>query len=273
MDAIIIRPLTEMKEFRDCHQLQAIAWNLKDMEEVVPDHQLLTAQKNGGLVLGAYLDQEMIGFSYGFVGLNLQKQVIFCSHLLAVLPQYRGLSIGYSLKLAQREEILKKGISIITWTFDPLETANAKLNLKKLGGVANTYYINHYGSLDGINKDLPSDRLVIEWHINSERVRSIIQGNDIEMPREIYKPLELLPAEDGTEPLMKEFEEKETILLEVPTQIQKIKKDNSSLALRWRFALREAMCNYFAKGYYVDNLLNMSDDSVSYVLKKGGVLS
>ncbi len=267
-NTVTIRPLTEMEELRSCHGIQAISWNLKDMEEVVPDHQLFTAQKNGGLVLGAFLDQEIIGFSYGFVGLNQQKKVIFCSHLLAVLPQYRGLSIGYKLKLVQREEVLKKGISTITWTFDPLETANAKLNISKLGGIASTYYINHYGDLEGINKGVPSDRLLIEWHLNSKRVRTIIEGNSNEIPKMAYKPLELQPVENGAEPLMTEFKEEEAILLEIPKQFQRIKQDDSALALRWRLALREALCHYFARGYYIDNLYNMTDDSVSYVLKK-----
>lgn len=269
-DAIVIRPLSDMKEFRACHKVQAISWGLKDMEEVVPDHLLFTTQKNGGLVMGAFMGKELIGFSYGIIGLTLQNQVTFCSHLLAVLPEHRGLSIGYRLKLAQREEIMKKGISTITWTFDPLETANAKLNITKLGGIARTYYINHYGDLNGINKGLPSDRLLIEWHLATDRVKSIIKGKDIQYPQEAFKALELIPSREGPEPLIKSFQEKEAILLEIPTKIQKIKSDNSTLALKWRIALRNALCHYFNEGYYINCVCNIDDKSATYVLFKGG---
>ena len=272
--AIIIRPLTEMKEFRICHTIQAKTWGFKDMVEVIPDHQLLTAHKNGGQVLGAFHDGEMVGFSYGFVGLNHQNQVIFCSHMLAVLPNYRGIGLGYKMKLAQREGVLAKGIDIISWTFDPLEVINAKLNFTKLGGISNTYYINHYGEmLDELNKGLPSDRLLVEWHINTDRVRDAIAGKDIEPSGGTFKVLELVSGAEGSEPLVREYKEEKVVLLDIPVGFQKLKKDNRNCALKWRLALRDTLSHYFATGYYISCLDNITDKKATYVLVKGGQLS
>lgn len=273
-NAITICSLREMKEFRACHTVQAKTWGLKDMEEVVPDHQLFTAHKNGGLVLGTYHDGELVGFSYGFVGLNHQNKLIFCSHILAVLPDYRGMGLGYKMKLAQRKGVLTRGIDEINWTFDPLEAANAKLNFTKLGGISNTYYINHYGEmLDELNKGLPSDRLLVEWHINTNRVEDIIGGKDIEIPVEGFKALELAPGAKGPEPLIREFKEEKAVLLDIPVGFQKLKKDNRDLALKWRLALRDALCHYFDRGYYINCLHNITDKKATYVLTRGGELS
>lgn len=273
-NAVVIRPLKSMEEFRFCHTVQAKTWGLKDMEEVIPDHQLLTAHKNGGLVLGAFHKEEMVGFSYGFIGLNQQNKIIFCSHILAVLPEYRGMGIGYKMKLAQREGVLAKGIDIINWTFDPLETANAKLNFTKLGGVSNTYYLNHYGKmLDELNKGLPSDRLLVEWHINTKRVKDIIGGKAIGTPTEAFKALELILSASGPEPLIREFKEEKTVFIDIPVGFQKLKKENKDLALKWRLSLRDALCHYFKKGYYISCLHNITDKKATYVLIKGEKLS
>ena len=44
------------------------------------------------------------------------------SHMLGVLPEYRNAGVGRLLKLHQREDALARGIDLIEWTFDPLET-------------------------------------------------------------------------------------------------------------------------------------------------------
>lgn len=269
---VVIRPLKNMDEYRACHDLQFHTWGFSNYIDVVPDHQLMTAHNNGGLVLGAFLGENLIGFSYGFVGLNKQNRIIFCSHLLAVLPQYRGYGLGYKLKLAQREEVLKKGINIITWTFDPLETANARLNFTKLGGIARTYYLNYYGiMLDELNKGLPSDRLLLEWHLDSKRVRSVIENNQVNFPKIGFTVLEGKEIKGLLEPIPQDFQDAQTVLVEIPKNFQTIKKKNFSLAYQWRFTLRDILCHYFARGYYINYLINKSDVCNVYVLNKGEI--
>ena len=150
-------------------------WDLPDVE-VVPLHVLITAAKNGGLLLGAFDGETLAGFVFGFPGLTPDGKLKHCSHMAGVHPAYRDRGLGYSLKLAQRLHVLAQGIDLITWTFDPLETRNATLNFHKLGAICNTYLPNLYGEMhNGLNAGLPSDRFQVDWWIASERVAQRLQ--------------------------------------------------------------------------------------------------
>jgi predicted GNAT superfamily acetyltransferase len=117
--------------------------------------------------------------------------------MLAVRDGYRNQSIGARLKLAQREDALKRGITRIEWTFDPVEIKNAFLNIHKLGAIVRTYEENFYGvSSSRLQGGLQTDRLVAEWWIASPRVIAAIEGNaardeeswleEIRIPAAIY---------------------------------------------------------------------------------------
>ena len=99
------------------------------------------------------------------------------SHMAAVLPEFRDLGIGRRLKLAQREDALARGIPLIEWTFDPLQTKNAYFNICRLGAIARRYLTDVYGSTSSpLHAGLPTDRLVAEWHLDSPRVVDILGG-------------------------------------------------------------------------------------------------
>jgi predicted GNAT superfamily acetyltransferase len=92
--------------------------------------------------------------------------------MLAVLPEYRNARLGRRLKLAQREDALARGFDRMEWTFDPLEIKNARLNIARLGAIARRYIPDFYGpSTSPLQGGLPTDRLVAEWWLRSERVR------------------------------------------------------------------------------------------------------
>ena len=115
-EALTIRSLTTTTELEDVRTLESRVWG---EEEATPVHQTLTAVKNGGLVLGAFLDEKLIGFQYSFPGFD-GNCVYLCSHILSVDPAYRSMGIGAKLKHAQRQESKKKGYSYIRCTYDPL---------------------------------------------------------------------------------------------------------------------------------------------------------
>ena len=114
-----IRPIRTHREYRAVEQLQHEIWGLEKVE-IVPDHLLLTAQKNGGLVLGAFAASQggesnlLVGFVFGFVGLSSSGQVKHCSHIAGVKPAYQNQNLGYQLKLAQRQHVLSQGLDLIT---------------------------------------------------------------------------------------------------------------------------------------------------------------
>lgn len=155
-----IRRLLDPEEYRDAEELMGSAWGILDRVDITPRHVLVTAQKNGGLVLGAFApDGQLVGFLFGFLGTTAEGKLKHVSHQVGVHPQYRGLHLGYLLKRAQRGEVRRQGLDLITWTYDPLETVNAHLNLTQLGAVCSTYLRNVYGELrDNLNRGLPTDR-------------------------------------------------------------------------------------------------------------------
>ncbi|HSN73476.1 MAG TPA: GNAT family N-acetyltransferase, partial [Anaerolineae bacterium] len=175
---ITIHPLTTHDEIHAVEQLQRDAWGVPDLE-IVPLHMLITPPRNGGLLLGAYDGERLVGFVFGFLGLTADGRLKHCSHMAGVHPDYRDQGVGYQLKLAQRGHVLAQGIDLITWTFDPLETRNAGLNFHKLGAVCNTYLRNLYGEMhDVLNAGLPSDRFQVDWWVGSQRVAERLRVRD-----------------------------------------------------------------------------------------------
>jgi predicted GNAT superfamily acetyltransferase len=74
----------------------------------------------------------------------------------------------------------------IEWTFDPLESKNAYLNIEKLGVIVRRYYPNHYGPVSsGIFQGLDSDRVVAEWWLGKPRIPVTGETRRVEIPRDL----------------------------------------------------------------------------------------
>ena len=168
-DAIAIRRCEGLEELRACVALQKEVWNFTDAE-LVPLRMFVVAEKVGGQVMGAFDGERMVGFALSVPGTR-SGRVYLHSHMLAVHKDHRNGGLGRRLKLLQREDALARGIELIEWTFDPLEIKNAYLNIEKLGAIARRYNINQYGITSSpLQGGLPSDRLIAEWWLKSERV-------------------------------------------------------------------------------------------------------
>lgn len=167
---IVIRECSSIEEFRKCVALQRSVWGFAD-EDLIPTRFLVVTRKVNGQVIGAFdATGKMVGFCLSVLG-QRGASCYLHSHMLGVLPEFRGRGLGRRLKLAQRRNALARGIRLIEWTFDPLEGWNAYLNLEKLGAVARRYVVNHYGiSSSPLHRGLPTDRLIAEWWLDSPRV-------------------------------------------------------------------------------------------------------
>ena len=288
-----IRPVSEQAEYLATERLQSEVWNLPDVE-IVPLHVLVTAAKNGGLLLGAFDGDRLAGFVFGFPGLTADGRLKHCSHMAGVHPDYRDQNLGYRLKLAQREVVLSQGIDLITWTFDPLEARNAWLNFHKLGAVCNTYLRNVYGDMrDGLNAGLPSDRLQVDWWIGSEWVERRLRGEDDppssssslrgrragsggeEGAREGDPPSSnssLRGRRAGSGPLSPWETAKRGVrgdrpLIAVPASFQAIKSADMDLARQWRIETRRLFEDAFREGYAVTDV-GYAGDQLSYLLQQ-----
>jgi predicted GNAT superfamily acetyltransferase len=177
-DSIVIRTCHALEELRRAVALQQEVWNFTDAE-LVPLRLFVVAEKVGGQVLGAFDGGEMVGFALAVPGVRGGHPYLH-SHMLAVRSDYRNGGLGRRIKLFQREEALERGIELIEWTFDPLEIKNAYLNIEKLGAIVRRYTINQYGiTTSPLQGGLPTDRLIAEWWLKSERVNKLLSDGSV----------------------------------------------------------------------------------------------
>jgi predicted GNAT superfamily acetyltransferase len=173
---IYIRPLLGHEDLDEAVALQREVWGYLDLE--VDSRTILTvASRFAGQVLGAFDQDHLVGFSLAFATLPLGR---LHSHRVGIHPDYQNFGIGRRLKLAQRLDSLARGIELIQWTFDPFQPRNAYFNLVRLGGIAKAYVQNLYGvTTSPLHGGLPTDRLLIEWHLQSDRVQRVLAGTPV----------------------------------------------------------------------------------------------
>ena len=193
LDPIEIRVLTDLEEFREAAKLQGVIWGFSEMDSVPP--RLFIVNKHvGGIALGAFDGQRMIGFSFAMAGRRKSGATFLHSNMTGLLAEYQNRGLGRAMKLRQRDEALAYGYTMIEWTFDPLEMRNAYFNVEKLGAVIRGYRPNCYGITSSkLHGSIPTDRLVAEWEIDTDRVRYTIEHGhapEIEIVREIAIPAE-----------------------------------------------------------------------------------
>jgi predicted GNAT superfamily acetyltransferase len=262
--AIEIRPVKTEDEYHAVERLQREIWGMQDVE-IVAFETLMTAHKNGGVMLGAFDvvegEERMVGFVFGFVGLTACGRVKHCSHIAGALPGHRDRGVGYALKLKQREIVLAQGIDLITWTFDPLESRNARFNFHKLGATCDVYLRNLYGAMrDELNAGLPSDRFQVDWRIASPRVEAKLRGETGPSSASTLTaegvPLVNPPAAgEPLRPSATAMVEEGRILIQIPSDFQSLKTTDRNLALEWRLHTRALFEGAFAKGYVATDLL------------------
>lgn len=263
-----IRDILSVADLRAVEMLQREVWGVED-RDIVPLNQLVAAREAGGLLIGAFEADRLAGFAYAFPGV-LDGAVSCHSHLLAVRPGARRRSLGAQLKRAQRTRLLARGITRMTWTFDPLRTINAHLNFARLGVTADRYIVNFYGD-DG---DSPlhragTDRLWVTWRLDDPRVCARLDAprDDAardnaaqgETPRDDASR-DAMPAaallrvgEDSTPqsvPVASD-DRAHALLIQLPDSVADMA--NAELRWRWREATREAFVSALAAGYIVDD--------------------
>lgn len=290
-----LRILNTPEEMQAVEELQRLVWTGSETE-VVPVHMLMAAAHNGGLVIGAFAEgsekdpNPLFGFVFGFPGIYLTPdgpRLKHCSHMMGVHPDFRDRNLGFSLKRAQWQMVRHQGLDRITWTYDPLHSRNANLNISKLGAVCNTYLRDEYGALrDGINRGLSTDRFQVDWWVGSQRVnhrlskqsrRRLDLAHYIDAGVEVINPVQGgadgWPRPADSTPASSAWREGEAslLLVEIPPDFLAIKAANPALAAEWRNYTRPLFEDLFANGYLVTDFVYIpgSTPRSLYVLSHG----
>ena len=179
-----IRPLTEIDEFEQCVDLQRECFGMADVD-LFPKRFYVVLNSIGGLVLGALDGDKVVGFLNSMPGIKAGAPYWY-SQVMAVAKEYWNSGIGSQLKLAQRDQARQRGVHRVEWTFVPLESKNAYLNLAKLGAIVRRYHVNYYGEIaSALHSGLESDRVVAEWWIDRPRVQLVGDVRRIFVPSDI----------------------------------------------------------------------------------------
>jgi predicted GNAT superfamily acetyltransferase len=250
---VAVRDLIKYDEFLQVREVQQQIWGFTQSEGLYPP-MLKTAAENGGTIIGAFDGGKLIGFLFGFVGLHTDRHLKLCSQTMGILPEYRNKGVAATLKWAQRERVLANEIDLITWTYDPLEAPNARLNLHTLGGVAHVYKQNIYGENFGaLGKGLPTDRFLVEWWIATERVQQRHDRAAVD-PIGVDSPIVNACSGGTGDRHITSIDlnlDAPIVRVEIPNDLQAIKQSNMALAQDWRLKTRELFEAYFARGYEV----------------------
>jgi predicted GNAT superfamily acetyltransferase len=292
--------LEKPEEMRLVEELQRRVWPGNETE-IVPAHVLLAVAHNGGLVVGAFSQEQpreqasnhdpeeteagsspdeakLVGFVFSFPGIYDTAdgaRLKHHSHMLGVDPAYRDQGIGFALKRAQWQMTRHQGVDRITWTYDPLLSRNAYLNISRLGAVCNTYLRDEYGELrDGLNTGISTDRFQVDWWVNTNRVNRrlskrprlrldlahfLAAGTQIINASQIGQNQLVVPAvlrmEELTSEIENAAEQPPMFLVEIPANFHWIKAADLELAQSWRMHTRELFESLFSLGYLVTDFV------------------
>ena len=281
-----IKIIEDLEEMHLVEELQRLVWHEKDIN-IVPAHLINSAVHNGGILIGAFVNLELVGFVFGFPGFYQTPdgpRLKHYSSMLGVNPDVQGQGLGFALKRAQWQMVRHQGIDRITWTFDPLLSRNAWLNITRLGAVCNTYLPNFYGKMDdGLNRGIPSDRFDVDWWVNSNRVNLRLSKRRrnyldlihfINSGAHIYNPAEISQSGLPHPASLSEIKigvEQPIILVEIPSDFLALKTIDLQLALNWRLHSRAIFIKLFEAGYIVTDFVRKEDQPFRsyYVLCHG----
>ena len=253
---VTIAPFRNLADYKTCEDIQREVWHSQDID-VVPVPLLLVVNRTGGIILGAYNNLgDLIGFAVSILG-SLKGQPIQHSFMLAVRVAYRNFDIGFKLKLAQRKEAMKRKITLITSSFDPMQPLNAYFTLGKLGQWANIYEDNFCGETTSIlDRGLPTDRILTFWNLNNTAtVRRLETGpprrdirKELKHRVAINKLVEIAPGMMNSSPIKLNCPA-DQFVFEVPYNLPEIKNRDLGVALEWQGKMRQVFRHYFKKDY------------------------
>lgn len=261
---LTIRSFETESDYDACIALQRETWG-DDFRELVPPAVLMIAQKMGGVAAGAFdRKNRLVGFVFGITGLKDGRPAHW-SHMLAVTERLRSAGIGQRLKFFQRDYLRRLGVETMFWTYDPLVSRNAHLNLNRLGARITEYVDDMYGHhpVGKMDSVIGSDRFIVEWALQEE---TKVADEDALARAAVDAPVVALTehADLGTDaaPLPRA----NTVRIEIPFDIQELKQREPGIARQWRVLTRRAFHHYLARGYTVQGLQRDSPSNRCFYL-------
>lgn len=227
-------------EFSECIALQRKIWG-KYQFDVVPSH-ILKAYSDGenpyGILLSAHDQNQMIGFLLAF---PTSQANVFLLHMLGVDNEKATNGVGNLLIDKLREICEERAINKIVFTYDPLESRNANLYIKKQKAKCIKYVENYY------NLSLKKDTYPNE--ISDEK--------NIIIPEDRFK----MEIDLSTKNVSSEREIIDNFIVHIPRNFKEVKSNEHERALSLRKKTRDIFDEYInKKGYEIEGFYFKDND-------------
>ncbi|WP_335936193.1 GNAT family N-acetyltransferase [Streptomyces sp. PTD5-9] len=245
---VTLSELHGLDEMREACRVLDRVWRPVPGKPLITPELLRVFAHSGSYVVGVHRDGRMIGFCLGFLataGLH--------SHIAGVDGSARGRNVGFAVKLHQRAWALARGITAITWTFDPLISRNAYFNLSKLGAAPSEYLADFYGAMqDEVNAGTETDRLMVHWELAGDRAVAAAEGvsRRVTVDDAGGHAVVGLDADPDGRPAVGR-RDGDTVLVRIPAEAEALRRTDPPLAREWRYALREVLGGLMAQGHTV----------------------
>lgn len=250
MDAPVeFRELTSVDDIRLVQAMERSVWGCEDID-VSPVLLMVALVKSGALLLGAFTGGQMRGFAFSVPG-DRHGHRLHWSHMTGVDEGRRSSGLGTQLKLEQARRVAARGYTRIQWTYDPLQSLNAYLNLVKLGAVIDEYAEHVYGdSTSDLHRGAPTDRFIATWHLDAS-------GTPIRSPllaraaQDEGVPAGTVTSRDGWDiyHAAPALPEAPVVRVPIPGRFGAMLQGAPDLALDWRLQTRAQFEALFALGY------------------------
>jgi predicted GNAT superfamily acetyltransferase len=252
--ALTVSELRDTGEQQTAAELLRRIWRADSPDQVLNGQLMRALAYTGNYVVGAFRDGEMVGIAVAFFGAGHLH-----SHIAGVDAARQSGGVGYALKLHQRAWALDRGITTVSWTFDPLVRRNAYFNLHKLAARAAEYLPDFYGPMtDGINAGDASDRIYLRWRLDEPQVVGAARGQrtDVDVAAVTAAGGHVLLGRDagGAPAPGRATYDGGSLLVAVPADVEELRGRDPSLAARWRYAVRDALVGALAEGYRITGM-------------------
>ena len=251
---LTFRLLHDWADFEAVERLQRAVFGVSD-HDLIAASILIVIPKTGGQILGAFADDDLVGFLTAYGG-YVARRPLLVSDMLAVAPTWRG-GLGFALKTLQAALALADGFREITWTVDPLRAANARLNFERLGAQALEYHNDFYGSdfASGLYGGLPTDRLVVTWPLDQPHVADRLLGRHVPCDPGALDALPMFTTPGSAQ-----------TRVPIPADIDSLVARDLDAARDWRFRVRAALHEAFAAGYAITGFASARDGGEGQLL-------
>ncbi|MEV0787998.1 GNAT family N-acetyltransferase [Kribbella sp. NPDC050459] len=240
---VVVREIWDLTELEGVVRLYGAIWGNGTNPQVTVE-LLRALTKAGNYVGGAFDGGRLVGACVGFF--HAPAEDALHSHIAGVSRDGIGRGVGFALKLHQRAWALRRGVSEVAWTFDPLIRRNAYFNLVKLGARADEYLPNFYGAMtDAINGGDDSDRLLVRWRLADPAVTAACDGTPVAVGT--GATVVALGISAAGAPVVGPADDA-TCLVAVPSDVEALRVREPALARQWRTAVRDTLGVLLADG-------------------------